>query len=269
MKNFNVCKFPLSDVSKDLTVSCFVLETDAQIMQNKTVLKSHRMLLLDQGQGEFLIDQQPVSFEAGTLLFAFEGESFLMKNGETVRYLYIDFHGERASDLFGRFQIGPQSRKTDGCNALIPFCKECLLSTKPENIDLAAESVLLYVFSRLRTLSALQNDIVQKIIRITEECFRDPTLSITDIAKQIGYNPKYLSHYFREKMNVTYSEYLRAYRFKHAVSLFELGIISVKNVAFLSGFSDPLYFSSAFKKHVGVSPKEFLRRLQNKQNDAE
>lgn len=269
MKNFNVCKFPLSDVSKDLTVSCFVLETDAQIMQNKTVLKSHRMLLIDQGQGEFLLNDVPVAFEAGTLLFGFEGETFVLKNGENVRYLYIDFHGERANDLFRRFEIHPHTRKKDGANALIPFCKECLLSTKPENIDLAAESVLLYVFSRLRTSPALQNDTIQEIIKITEESFRDPDLSITSIAKEIGYNPKYLSHFFKEKMHISYSEYLRSYRFKYAVSLFELGIISVKNVAFLCGFSDPLYFSSAFKKHVGISPKEFLRRLQNTKNNTE
>ena len=51
-------------------------------------------------------------------------------------------------------------------------------------------------------------------------------------------------------------------RIKYAVSLLEHGIDSVKNVAFLSGFSDPLYFSNVFKKVVGVSPKEYKQKTE-------
>ena len=54
-----------------------------------------------------------------------------------------------------------------------------------------------------------------------------------------------------------YSEYVRSLRIKYAVSLFDHGIDSVKNVALLSGFTDPLYFSTVFKKCLGVSPKEY------------
>ena len=75
---------------------------------------------------------------------------------------------------------------------------------------------------------------------------------------------KYLSHFFKEKMNVSYSEYLRSLRFQYAISLFELGISSVKNVALLSGFSDPLYFSNSFKKAIGISPSEFIANLSKK-----
>ena len=105
---------------------------------------------------------------------------------------------------------------------------------------------------------------MQKIIGLTEERFRDPQLSLSQIAKEIGYNSKYLSHYFKKKMNVTYTQYLRSFRFKYAISLFKLGINSIKNVALLSGFSDPLYFSNAFKKEIGVSPKDFISKQSEK-----
>ena len=68
-------------------------------------------------------------------------------------------------------------------------------------------------------------------------------------------------------MGVSYSEYLRSLRFRYAISLFELGISSVKNVALLSGFSDPLYFSNAFKKEIGLSPKEFIRECAEKSRE--
>lgn len=260
MKNNSVCKFPSYSTSEDLSVSCFVLETDMEVMLTQTVLSSHRMLLIEQGEGEFMFDNSVYSFSAGTLIFGFEGEKFSLLRGDDVRYLYIDFNGTRAKSLYHRFGIYPHSRKTENLHGFIPFCKECLLSTQQENVDIAAESVLLYVFSRLSTSSSAQNATIQKIIDLTESHFRDPDLSLALIAKEIGYNPKYLSHFFKEKMNVSYSEYLRSFRFKYAISLFELGLSSVKNVALLSGFSDPLYFSNSFKKFVGISPKEFIQK---------
>ena len=53
-------------------------------------------------------------------------------------------------------------------------------------------------------------------------------------------------------------------RLKFAVSLFDNGIDSVKNVALLSGFSDPLYFSTTFKKIMGKTPKEYKLNLPEK-----
>ena len=132
------------------------------------------------------------------------------------------------------------------------------MRTPQKNIDIAGESVLFYVLSRLSTKNPGHNDAIQSIVEFTEKHFCDPELSVSVIADELGYNPKYLSHLFKQKTNMNYSEYLRSIRFKYAISLFELGISSVKNVALLSDFSDPLYFSNAFKKAIGISPKEFI-----------
>jgi AraC-like DNA-binding protein len=58
---------------------------------------------------------------------------------------------------------------------------------------------------------------------------------------------------------------LRALRIKYAVSLFDRGLDAVKNVAVLSGFSDPLYFSNVFKRTVGMSPKEYLSTVKQRE----
>ena len=261
MRNENVCKIPLSAQPGELSVSCFVLETDRETMEEKRALKANRMILVEGGEGVFSIDGREQPFSVGTLLFCFEGEHFSLKKGEGVRYIYIDFSGARGDTLLHRFGILPHARVRENCNALIPFCKECLVSTPQENIDMVAECVLLYVFSRISAQRDAKDDVLERIVLFTEENFRDPELSISLVAREIGYNAKYLSHYFKERMNVSYSEYLRSFRFKYAISLFELGISSVKNVALLSGFSDPLYFSSAFKKSIGISPSEFIASL--------
>ena len=64
-------------------------------------------------------------------------------------------------------------------------------------------------------------------------------------------------------MGINYSEYLTKIRLKHAVTLLDFGLDSVKNVALLSGFSDPLYFSTVFKKQIGVSPTVYLKNKKD------
>ena len=231
-----------------------------ETMFRKIKLVNNRMILITQGDGEFLFDDLAFSFTVGTLIFGFEGEQFALKRGNDVRYIYIDFNGEKGNTLCHRVGIYPYMRATDNFDSLIPFCQDCLLRTPPKNIDIAGESVLLYVLSRLSSKTSIQNDALKNIIEFTEKNFREPDLSISVIADELGYNAKYLSHFFKTKMNMNYSEYLRSIRFKYAISLFELGISSVKNVALLSGFSDPLYFSNAFKKAIGISPKEFISK---------
>ena len=61
------------------------------------------------------------------------------------------------------------------------------------------------------------------------------------------------------------SEYLRVLRIRYAVMLMENGVTSVKNVAALSGFSVPLYFSKVFTEMIGVSPSQYQK--QGKQQE--
>ena len=107
----------------------------------------------------------------GSLIFAFEGESFSVTATAGEEYLYIDFSGGRADMLFRRLGINAGNRTFDGFDGLIPLWHESLIRASHDNIDLAAESVLLYSMSRINTTCNEQNTLVQQIIDITEENF--------------------------------------------------------------------------------------------------
>ena len=259
MKDKNICKFVSPTAFKDFSVTCFVLETNIEVMAKSITLAQNRLLLVKEGEGEAHVGQKKIHFCSGMILFAFAGESFFVecKRGS---YFYIDFSGARASELFSRFGVGDLTRDFTGYDGLIPLWNESLARAIDSNIDLVAESMLLYTFSRLSTFDAIINDAVNKIVRLSEENFSNPDLSLAVVAEQTGYNAKYISTLFKKKTGVGYSEYLRSLRIKYAISLFDHGIDSVKNVALLSGFSDPLYFSTVFKKEVGVSPKDYKKK---------
>ena len=262
MQNKNICKFiPQSDFNT-LSVLCFVRESDPEVMKTRKKLNKKHLILVTQGEGTFEFDNTNIPFQAGSLVFGFDNEMFCVKSASPCEYVYIRFEGSRVNELFSRFDISAKNRYFDKFEGLIPLWLESLYSASEQNIALAAESILLYTFSRLSSnLNSNHSNLIGKIMTISEEQLTDSDLSIAKIAENLGYNSKYLSHFFKEKTGITYSEYLRTLRINYAVSLFEHGIDSVKSVALLSGFTDPLYFSTVFKKSIGVSPKDYKRRL--------
>ncbi|MBQ7036761.1 MAG: helix-turn-helix transcriptional regulator [Clostridia bacterium] len=255
----NICKFIEDASSGTLSVRNFICETDAATMLAPQLLKHHRMILISRGKLAFHLDGTVFSASVGTLAFVFAGEKFSLSPEGDCEYLYISFSGGRAGDLFRRFGIHKGNRFFENFDNLLPLWKDSLVRASKENIDLAAESVLLYTLSRFSASPDKQNTIIQKMLEITEHGFGDPTLSISALSKMLSYNPKYLSHLFKEKMGVGYTEYLRTYRIKYAITLMDHGIDSVKNLASLCGFQNPLYFSAVFKKAVGIPPSEYKK----------
>ena len=261
----NICKFISHAISDTLTVSCFVLESDPFVMKNEYVLKENRAILVINGSGEFVFNGKKLAFSVGTLAFGFKNESFSVPfSSDGTQYIYISFDGGRADELFRRFDIQAANRCFTGLDSIIPHWIESLERANELTVDLAAESVLLYTFSRLFGSAVQSSGIVGKMISETEERFNDPMLSLSVLAEELSYNSKYLSHVFKEKMGIGYSEYLRETRIKFARSLLDRGLDSVKNVALLSGFNDPLYFSSVFKKTMGMSPLSYVQKNYNK-----
>ena len=61
----------------------------------------------------------------------------------------------------------------------------------------------------------------------------------------------------KELTGYTPNEYITKKRMAYAVKLFEDPVMSISQIAYESGYSDPKYFSLAFKKYFGVSPNKF------------
>jgi AraC-like DNA-binding protein len=260
MKEHNICKFPAYAQRECLSALCFVLESNQETMAEEILLPAHQMTLVTGGEGTFVLDEKRFSVAAGDLLFCFDGERVRAQPAEGFEYLYIRFEGGRAEELFRRFQIQKVRRLFSNFESLVPLWKESLARADADAVDMAAESALLYAFSRLTAAKPSHDRLVDRLLEIIDKNFDDPALSIQSVARMLNYNSKYLSHLFKKEMGVGFAEYLRMTRIQYAITLFDHGLDSVKNVALMSGFSDPLYFSTVFKKTVGVSPKEYLSK---------
>lgn len=258
MKLQNICKFPIFYATESMNTHCFVFESELDNLRVRRRLSHHRLLLVASGRGTFSVDGAPISVQMGSLLFLFEGEEASLSDEAEFTCLYADFDGIRVAELFRRFGIHQERRCFEGFGGMIPLWKETLARATTDTLDLAAEGILLLILSRMSKEESERNGIVSEILEYTEQKFDDPALSIALLAEKLSYHPKYLSRLFKKEMGIGYSEYLRATRINYARGLLDHGLASVKNVALLSGFSDPLYFSEVFKKVVGLSPKEYL-----------
>lgn len=79
-------------------------------------------------------------------------------------------------------------------------------------------------------------------------------LTLTDVSQVAGLERKYFSSYFRLKVGVSFSEWLRQLRVSRAKELMAVRDASIPCLAFASGFRDVRTFERAFKRVVGVPP---------------
>lgn len=82
-------------------------------------------------------------------------------------------------------------------------------------------------------------------------------LTVAAVAAEFGYNPAYLSRYFKTRFNVGLKKYITLLKLKKAVSLMHGGE-SITDCAFESGFSSLRTFYSAFRSEFYCSPGEYM-----------
>lgn len=260
MTGRNICKFISPREGGQLRAENFIYENKAPCSGKTQTRGVHMMYLVESGEGYFRCASQHHALLTGTVFFSFAGVPFMIENVRGLVYYYISFSGSRADELLRRFGATPNESVFRGQEGLLPIWKESLTRADEGNIDLLAESMVLYTFSRLRSAERPGNSAVAFALSYMEEHFADSSLTLRSVADAAGYNAKYLSHLFSSQYGVGFSEHLRMLRIRHAVMLIENGVTSVGNVASLSGFSDPQYFSRVFRETVGVAPTQYRKK---------
>lgn len=98
---------------------------------------------------------------------------------------------------------------------------------------------------------------VESVKRIIDEAFTRTDFSIAALCTDVGISHPHLLRLFKEKYNITLIKYLNQKRIEYACELLKSTNLSVKSVAFSSGFADELHFMKTFKKHIGLSALKY------------
>ena len=124
-----------------------------------------------------------------------------------------------------------------------------------------------YTFGLLQMLSNVSKTepLPPEIARILEffEAHCSEPLNIRRLASEWGMSLPTLNKRFRAAVHMTPYQYLLRLRLQRAAYLLQTDDWTIKEVAELAGYRNPLHFSSEFHRFHGCSPREFRKKLHS------
>ena len=101
---------------------------------------------------------------------------------------------------------------------------------------------------------------LQKVRDFVERNLSEP-IPLREAARAAGLEEKYFSAFFHRKTGVCFRDWLAVRRVERAIEILKERDDSITDVAARSGFQDLRTFERTFKRHTGVTPREFKRSV--------
>lgn len=113
------------------------------------------------------------------------------------------------------------------------------------------------------TITPLDEQLIDKAIKVVEEHIEDVEFSVEDLSAAVGLTR---GHLYKKLMSITGkgpAEFIRIIRLKRGRQLLEKSQLHIAEIAYAVGFNSPKRFSVNFKNEFGLSPSDYLRKLNN------
>ena len=207
------------------------------------------------------------------------GEGFLVPPGEVVsiradqkepwKLIWVSFTGCRAAEYLGRCGLGKENRafRCDVPEQLERCVQEMV---RCEMLGRGHEFLLLGELYRFlgwiarsfegqgRRSREAGTEYVERAADYIRSHFQED-LTVSKLALYVGLNRSYLTTVFQNTLHVSPQQFLMRFRMERASQLLLEGTLSVGEVARSCGYPDPLTFSKAFKRTLGVTPSQYQR----------
>jgi AraC-like DNA-binding protein len=85
------------------------------------------------------------------------------------------------------------------------------------------------------------------------------TLTLEKLAEEAKFSPVYFHKLFKASTGKTLHDYIEEQRLKKAVELLISTDMTLTEIAYACGFSSQSYFSYAFKRRMGTSPRAYVK----------
>jgi Response regulator containing CheY-like receiver domain and AraC-type DNA-binding domain len=105
----------------------------------------------------------------------------------------------------------------------------------------------------------LENEMIGQVCRYIIEHVEDD-ISLTIVADQLFMNKTYLSEMFKQKVGISFTEYVTSVKMERAKLIIIQSNLKSFEIAEKLGFKDCEYFSKVFKKYTGMTPTDFRKK---------
>ena len=224
--------------------------------------------LVHEGEVEVWVNDQHAFLKSGEISVAFSYDAHGYRTPERAKVTHFII----PTELFGEFLPAIRDKK-----AVNPFVRDpetyrqlndCYNAIRESRNEIKKRGYLYVILGSLMERMKLQDRegavdsrLSARILFYINEHFRE-ALSLQSIASELGYNPGYLSRYFKACFNIGLNQYITMIRLREAVLLMREGKNSISYCAFESGFNSIRTFYRAFFEEFQCTPKEYLAAVR-------
>ncbi len=229
-------------------------------------------------QGSYLVcfvtDNYILSLIQNNLVSVYKGQMLMIQPSTTYQFFQINaqcyllqFYYDISGKFFSEFEnleyyfIFNLENNIQLCKILFEqlYNEFHFSSPSKELISSLLECILTLGISQIKNGNKQENNFVENAKMYIENNFtKDITLS--DIAVHTNTSISHLSHLFKEKLGISPIKYVIYCRIEMAKKLLENGNLSVYKIANEVGFENEFYFSTLFRKEVGISPGQYRKK---------
>lgn len=156
---------------------------------------------------------------------------------------------------------------TDAQTQLEELLKQTLRENEYPDVIHAGQVTALQLPARFRDIMACVETSVRAQVqhyshatalvqRYVEEHYAE-AISNTELASILGYSSNYLAQVFKSETGMGLNEYIRDVRIDHAKQLLRRTAYRVTEISAIVGFSSNQYFTTVFRRRVGMTPLEY------------
>ena len=111
---------------------------------------------------------------------------------------------------------------------------------------------------------SLRVDYAELAVSIIEQRYKNATLSLQIVAKELHISASYLSNLFAKKRGIPFKRFLQQYRVQQAEKLLIQSDIAIVTIAEMVGFIDSNYFTKVFRDYYNLTPYRYRIQAKNK-----
>ena len=90
----------------------------------------------------------------------------------------------------------------------------------------------------------------------------DKRIMLQDVADYVCISPGYLSALFKKMYNQNFVDYINHVKMERACELIREGRYRIYEISDMLSFENAYYFSQVFKKHIGMTPTGYQKKIR-------
>lgn len=271
------------DLSKDIV--CVMAGRNHRITA-KEGTKPHRLshnlfLFVISGKVEFVIENNRVQVEKGSVLIIPKDHEYSLFSKEGVDFLFLHFTGDlEPCSRFPNYYYYSEMKlfylqPIESRLICIPEVQNlgtrygeffsrisnCIAHTAGAtysaqlmlNIEFQRVLIMLNEINETRVKDENLPPVLSKIVVYIRKN-QNTVPTVKDISKEFALSPSYIARLFKTHLNVTPTAFIIREKMTYARSLIQYGDMNISEIASYLGYNDIYYFSRLYKKTFGQSP---------------